>query len=332
MPTGGTYSAFALTVLNTASRNKSLGTAGMDIRPAPSSHRFAFSSGLNTNSSPRSFGTPSCPRTRPGRNSTPPPTGSGSGRRTAPRPRRPTRPRARTSPCTCTPSSSARTPSRANRSLASPPRAPRRSTRSPRTASAVVPQPSSLVARAVAAVAGARRPAPRRADGAASSRASSRGIVVARAPSPSRATVRRRRVGATVERRSRARRRARSTRTRDARSRTGFRAKRGFAPTARASATTTRAARVNAAVGRAPSNRIDGGARAHDDDDGDDATARAMKIDEVPSLAKKSRVAAHTHIKVRASAQRARETRATNRAIDGTNDGGRRTTTREARD
>jgi hypothetical protein len=28
-----------------------------------------------------------------------------------------------------------------------------------------------------------------------------------------------------------------------------------------------------------------------------------MKIDEVPSLAKKSRVAAHTHIKVRASAR-----------------------------
>jgi hypothetical protein len=39
----------------------------------------------------------------------------------------------------------------------------------------------------------------------------------------------------------------------------------------------------------------------HDDDDDDDA--RAMKIDEVPSLAKKSRVAAHTHIKVRASAR-----------------------------
>jgi hypothetical protein len=38
----------------------------------------------------------------------------------------------------------------------------------------------------------------------------------------------------------------------------------------------------------------------HDDDDDD---ARAMKIDEVPSLAKKSRVAAHTHIKVRASAR-----------------------------
>lgn len=37
------------------------------------------------------------------------------------------------------------------------------------------------------------------------------------------------------------------------------------------------------------------------DDDDDDA--RAMKIDEVPSLAKKSRVAAHTHIKVRASAR-----------------------------
>jgi hypothetical protein len=44
-------------------------------------------------------------------------------------------------------------------------------------------------------------------------------------------------------------------------------------------------------------------ARATHDDDDDDDDARAMKIDEVPSLAKKSRVAAHTHIKVRASAR-----------------------------
>ena len=44
-------------------------------------------------------------------------------------------------------------------------------------------------------------------------------------------------------------------------------------------------------------------ARATHDDDDDDDDARAMKIDEVPSLAKKSRVAAHPHIKVRASAR-----------------------------
>ena len=39
--------------------------------------------------------------------------------------------------------------------------------------------------------------------------------------------------------------------------------------------------------------------RDDDDDDDDDRTGKGrMKIDEVPSLARKSRIATHTHIKV----------------------------------
>ena len=109
---------------------------------------------------------------------------------------------------------------------------------------------------------------------------------------------------------ARARRRARDDRaTRDARATERARHRgRGSIATRRVQ---PRSARATAGVESTPervddrrARRIEStAARATHDDDDDDDDARAMKIDEVPSLAKKSRVAAHTHIKVRASAR-----------------------------
>ena len=59
---------------------------------------------------------------------------------------------------------------------------------------------------------------------------------------------------------------------------------------------------VNALARRPSSGRARARARARRS-----ATIDRMKIDEVPSLARKARIAAHTHIKVRRARRRRRE-------------------------